>query len=332
MLFPYGPRSWIFAAIILPTSCAAFNVVGYMPEYRFGWEPERWDQASQHLTHIILFSLEVEKDGTLSALDRFPSKDQMQLIQEGKAKYGTKLLVCFGGHSRSRGFSDVVSSKSLRDRFVSNLVSFLDQHKLDGVDYNWEYPATEKDWRGLYELISSTKAALPKGGQVTMAYYPDTRQEKILSVLGFSDHIDLFFSMSYDRVPGKHSTLKLAKETVRNWDAEGLPRRKLCLGLPFYARHIETGEAKTYEEIHRTHKPLIPKSNGVGKFYFNGVKMISYKTKISMQGGLGGVMIWELGQDIPPSSPGSLLAAISLKMISYKTKISMVKSNTIYVF
>jgi len=91
-----------------------------------------------------------------------------------------------------------------------------------------------------------------------MAYYPDTRQEKIISILGLSKYVDLFHSMSYDKVPGKHSTLALAKQTVSNWEAESLPKTRLCLGIPFYARHIETGDAKTYEEIHRNYHPLSP--------------------------------------------------------------------------
>jgi len=36
-----------------------------------------------------------------------------------------------------------------------------------------------------------------------MAYYPDTRQEKIISILGLSKYVDLFHSMSYDKVGRK---------------------------------------------------------------------------------------------------------------------------------
>mmetsp|Transcript_39889 Transcript_39889/g.63962 ORF Transcript_39889/g.63962 Transcript_39889/m.63962 type:complete len:106 (+) Transcript_39889:78-395(+) len=69
---------WALSMLALMTPIKAteainFNVVAYMPEYRLGWEPERWDLAARHLTHLILFSLEIEEDGTLAATDRFPS-------------------------------------------------------------------------------------------------------------------------------------------------------------------------------------------------------------------------------------------------------------------
>jgi len=173
------------------------------------------------------------------------------------------------------------------------------------------YPSSESDWRGFAQLLKETRAKLGPEGTVTMAFYPDTRQEKIISILRLSKYVDLFHSMSYDKVPGKHSTLALAKQTVSNWEAESLPKARLCLGIPFYARHIETGDAKTYEDIHRNYHPLSPKKNGVGKYYYNGVKMIAHKTKYAVKEGLGGMMIWELGQDIPPTSKESLLVAIS---------------------
>jgi len=210
----------------------------------------------------------------------------------------------------ARGYSGMVSSQANRQKFLENLSDFIKKHDLDGVDYNWEYPSSKTDWRGFAQLLKETKAKLGER-TVTMAYYPDTRQEKIISILGLSKYVDLFHSMSYDKVPGKHSTLALAKQTVSNWEAESLPKTRLCLGIPFYARHIETGDAKTYEEIHRNYHPLSPKKNGVGKYYFNGVKMIAHKTKYAVREGLGGMMIWELGQDIAPTSKESLLVAIS---------------------
>jgi GH18 family chitinase len=33
-----------------------------------------------------------------------------------------------------------VRRKASRSRFVTELVAFLRLHRLDGVDYNWEYP------------------------------------------------------------------------------------------------------------------------------------------------------------------------------------------------
>uniref|UniRef100_A0A7S2U5I3 GH18 domain-containing protein n=1 Tax=Lotharella oceanica TaxID=641309 RepID=A0A7S2U5I3_9EUKA len=144
-----------------------------------------------------------------------------------------------------------------------------------------------------------------------MAYYPDGQQEQIIQHLGLFRSMDLIHSMSYDQ-RGEHSTFALAERTVHNWRAAGLPLSQLCLGVPFYSRHVQTGDWKTYEELVRNNPNLDPGVDRVAGHYFNGVAMIKKKTKHAKEvWGLGGVMIWELGQDVKPSSPQSLLKAIA---------------------
>lgn len=53
---------------------------------------------------------------------------------------GAKLLVCVGGNGRSRHFAAVTRDSAKRALFVTNLRAFVQQHQLDGVDVNWEYP------------------------------------------------------------------------------------------------------------------------------------------------------------------------------------------------
>ena len=48
-----------------------------------------------------------------------------------------------------------------------------------------------------------------------MAYYPDGRQEQILSRAGVEEHVDFVHSMAYDQ-PGHHSTFSLAISTLKN--------------------------------------------------------------------------------------------------------------------
>lgn len=54
----------------------------YLPEWRYlQWTEEektwRWDALSEHLTHLIIFSIEVGPTGTFQAMDRFPDEAQM---------------------------------------------------------------------------------------------------------------------------------------------------------------------------------------------------------------------------------------------------------------
>eukprot|EP00293_Proteomonas_sulcata_P000171 CAMPEP_0184323560 /NCGR_PEP_ID=MMETSP1049-20130417/130974_1 /TAXON_ID=77928 /ORGANISM="Proteomonas sulcata, Strain CCMP704" /LENGTH=86 /DNA_ID=CAMNT_0026645107 /DNA_START=1 /DNA_END=257 /DNA_ORIENTATION=+ len=84
------------------------------------------------------------------------------------------------------------------------------------------------------------------------------------------------------------------------------------MGLPFYSRSTRTGDWKTYEDLIKMYgKKLTKSTDEIDEHYFNGYKMIQKKTRYALQNGLGGVMIWEVGQDIHPSNKKSLLRAIT---------------------
>lgn len=82
------------------------------------------------------------------------------------------------------------------------------------MDYNWEYPASQADWDGLWKLIRETKTMFkPQGRVVTMAYYPDRAQEAQMAKGKIHEHCDLIHMMSYDQ-RGRHSTWEFGKHCV----------------------------------------------------------------------------------------------------------------------
>lgn len=315
-------------------------VVGYLPEWRY--EGANWETLSEHLTHLLLFSLEIAPDGSLAAQDRIPRRELIQQAQEAAQRHGTRLMICFGGNGRSAGFSPMVSTKASLKRFLAQLGRLMLELKLDGVDYNWEYPGyqfgkgylseaeVKADYTGLARLVRATKKKWPSKA-VTLAYYPDTRQEQLLKEYGIDQHVDLMHMMSYDAGGAQHSSWELGKKSV-DQGAEVLPAAKLTMGVPFYGRHSKTGDWTTYEDLVQRHDPLSPSLDSVpapgskATIGFNGVEMIERKTRYAIEQGTGGVMIWEAGQDcrlVPvthgdkthvrtcPSDDSSLLLAIT---------------------
>jgi len=298
--------------LVLVHNCNTFNVVGYIPEWRH--EGADFDRLCQHLTHIIFFSLEMTPKGDIIALDRLPRQELMAEAKSAATKHGTKLLVCFGGNGRSGGFSVMVRNSKNRKRFVENLMKFMETYQLDGVDYNWEYPGYRmgkgymeekeilKDYEGLASLLKETKDAFASSEKViTMAYYPDTKQEMLLHLVGADEHVDLIHSMSYDQGGANHSPRELATKTINQADIASLPLSKLCLGVPFYGRKATVeGDWVTYEDLVQeqklTGKEDIATKDGVG-VGFNGQQTLGWKVKLAVQKKLGGVMIWEVGQD-----------------------------------
>lgn len=327
-------------------------VVGYLPEWRY--EGANWDTISQHVTHLLLFSLEPDAKGSIVAWDRYPRRPLLNLAREASRRHGTKLMVCFGGNGRSEGFSAMVRNKKRRARFLRELGRLLEKDELDGVDYNWEYPGysfrggymPEKeiaaDYKGLSLLIKETKELFASkgslaGAAVTMAYYPDGRQEQLIKQYKIDQHVDLMHMMSYDQGGGQHSSLEFGKRAVDQGE-RALPGEKLTMGVPFYGRHSRTGDWTTYEDLVQRHDPLAPNVDSVtapegngATIGFNGVKTIEEKTRYAIDKGTAGVMIWEAGQDcrlVPvahgdkthvrtcPSDDASLLLAISRAVAS----------------
>lgn len=105
------------------------------------YEGANWDTLTSHLTHLIFFSAEPSPEGSLWGLDRLPRPELLEDAKAAAKRNGAKLLVCFGGNGRSTHFSATVRSKANRARFVKEAVALMDRLGVDGVDYNWEYPA-----------------------------------------------------------------------------------------------------------------------------------------------------------------------------------------------
>ena len=288
---------------------ANFSVAAYLPEWRY--EGAHWIDIASVVTHLILFSIEVTPTGALAALDRLPRAELLQEARAARDASGSRLLLCVGGNGRSAGFSPVVRSKKARARFVAALLALCEENGLDGVDYNWEYPGYDfrrgylpeeeirRDYEGLIKLLRETRAAFDASGRaLTLAYYPDGRQERLLNELGAPALVDAMHMMAYDQ-GGEHSTWEFAEEKARQ-GAKLLPPAKVTLGLPFYGRDIRTGDWKSYEDLVQAHLPG-PHQDRVGTHehtqYFNSPALISRKTRFARRLGLGGVMIWEVGQD-----------------------------------
>lgn len=57
-------------------------------------------------------------------------------------KKGLKVLVAIGGWNDSAGdkYSRLVNNPSARQRFIENVLDFIEQNNFDGLDLDWEYP------------------------------------------------------------------------------------------------------------------------------------------------------------------------------------------------
>ena len=303
----------LFLFSLLPSTIYGFAVLGYLPEWRY--HAANYVTLSHHLTHLIFFSAEPLPSGELTGLDRLPSAAVLAEARAAAAATGTQLLFCFGGNGRSGGFSEVVRSPQKTARFAAAAAALVKQRGVHGVDINYEYPGytfgtgyapdaeVERDYAGLARLLAALRAALPPGAPLTLAYYPDGRQEALLLKHGAHEHVDFMHMMTYDQSGGPHAPRDFALRAMDGGLAAGLPRGKLTLGLPFYGRSSASGDWTTYEDLVQRHAPLradadaAPGSKKGEVVHFNGRATIAQKVRDARARGLGGVMVWEAGQD-----------------------------------
>lgn len=202
-------------------------VAAYLPEWRY--EGFNWE-ALEHVSHLILFSLEPNADGTLGALDRIPRPEILAEAAAAAKQHDSKLMLCIGGNGRSRHFRTVVRSRAARRRFAGGLTELAQRLGIPNFDLNWEYPGysfshgylpkeeVERDYRGLAALAKDIRQAFDKLGQpmvLSLAYYPDGKQEQLLHKYGAHKHVDFMHMMAYDQNGGHHSSLEFAQRVVK---------------------------------------------------------------------------------------------------------------------
>jgi len=173
--------------------------------------------------------------------------------------------------------------------------------EFDGVDYDWEYPAGKTQLADYRKLLEETRRSLGSGRVISVAQAPWRDFGR-----GIYEAVDRVHVMSYNH---KHPQARLSdsRADIDRMLGFGCPREKLVLGVPFYGRNPR-GRSRTYAEIVRS-DAFKANADLVDGFAFNGRRTLQQKTSYARDAGLGGVMIWEIGQDSADPKT-SLLGAI----------------------
>jgi len=283
------------ATFPIVASDADFTVFGYLPEYR----KANFDYAgvfSRGLTHLIFFSLEVDPKTYLpTAIDRLPNDEDLSAARAAADNVKGKLILGFGGNARSNGFSEMAATKKSRWIFLDAVRNLLEQKELDGIDLNWEYPATPQDWKNWGLLMKEAKETLGTRNFVSFTMYNVREMYDLINGYKLLADADYLHCMAYDH-RDKHSTTEFAQMALFFAKSLGKDMRKWTLGLPFYGRNVITGEPKAFYELASKISDTV--TDLVGEVFYNSQKTIYEKIILAKIAGAGGVMIWELGQDI----------------------------------
>jgi GH18 family chitinase/chitodextrinase len=298
-----GTSGFQFAPMTVQTAEAepSKRIVGYFPYWESG------DMSSidySKMTDIIYFHIWPNADGTLDT--SLVDINQLHTIRDSSHAVGVKVLIAVGGWGVSDEFPAMASDPTARANFVSNVLDYLITNDLDGVDIDWETPLNQEKTDNQDVLLSDLSDALhPMAKLVTVAANGEVLELKPSAV----NSVDWVNLMAYDMNWGnaEHSTFDDSVSALLRYEAGGIPKEKLALGIPFYGRDNNTNAIK-YEDVESSCNPL-PEDNYCNGYFFNGINLVQQKSQFVLDNGYHGVMIWNLGQDTYDQT--SLLGAIN---------------------
>jgi chitinase len=279
-----------------------FKIIGY---YFEGFQGNI-DQNVQFdkLTHIMYAFLIPAEDGSLIGIN---SPEKLRLIVEKGHKNGVKVLISVGGWSYNGAlldstFEKMAASDGARNKFVKNVVNFVDEYNLDGVDMDWEYPDLGQSSKNYEKLIVDLNVKLKNRGKYLTAAVPGSifKDRGWESAEAVSDRclkeFDWINIMAYDGENGPgHSTFSFSETSLGYWNHRGVPKEKLVLGVPFYGRL----NYKSYKDLvaeNRNYAYQDVVKNNKFTCYYNGIETIKEKTRLALRRG-SGIMAWEISLD-----------------------------------
>ncbi len=226
-------------------------VLGYYVGYQINDHPISEIDWSA-LTHIAFAGVTVNGDHSLD-LSFFDQNgtgiEDAKALSSAAHAHGVSALFLLGGQGNGAAIAAAASPNN-RAAFVEDLVSTMDSLGYDGIDLDWEEDIDLGDFIALAQDLRAARPGIvltyPAGmvngnyqevdpGLVTLAglvdqfniqaYYPSTA----LTGYGW----DSWFNSPLSGAAG--STPAAIDDTLQRYEAAGIPRSKLGLGMSFYA-------------------------------------------------------------------------------------------------
>lgn len=333
--FAFSALGALALGLYSEASLAQNKLVGYIPSYtNMTAVADRTDLTK--LTHINLAFLNPNSGGAVSSGNNpvcmggpsganVSGSDITYVVNKAHAA-GAKVLVSMAGGgvpACSGSWASLLQSGS-RQNLVNNIVQFVNNLNLDGVDIDIEGELlTSIDNAGNYTpFIQALRNGLP-GKLVTAATATYNGGMIPTSSIQYFDFVNI---MSYDAIGpswgvagSEHSPYSMAQSDITTWLNRGLPKSKLVLGVPFYGYGFNGMPSSiSFNDIVNQYGAAAAQTDVIGTrcagcayITYNGIPTIRSKTQLAVSQG-SGVMIWELSQDA--SGANSLLSTIRTTM------------------
>lgn len=260
------------------------------------------------LTHLsVAFVTFQERDGIWTPI---PAENLAAVIPLIKAEIErqqakTKILLSVGGAGED-GFCQVSRTGEGRESFAKEIRRMADEHGIDGIDIDWEFPGTsmmgitrckhcKKDYilllKALREQLGNRLLTVAVSGNVYLG----------VDIKALGRLADYVLVMTYD-LGTHHSSALLSKFFVRIWAMAGIPKKKLCIGIPFYGKNVKNltetigyRDASTGKISHAFGQSFSVHQGK--KWCFDMPSDAKDKARWAHANKLGGVFCWEITTD-----------------------------------
>ncbi|KAL2814526.1 hypothetical protein BDW59DRAFT_167173 [Aspergillus cavernicola] len=155
--------------------------------------------------------------GDISPDDFVPSgngvEDQFKKFKEMKGDSTPKRIISFGGwaFSNEPGTNHIIRNgvkEENRQKFADNVIKFVEDNGLDGVDFDWEYPGAEdipgsepggpEDGPNYLEFLKLVRDGLPEGKSLSIAAPASYWYLRGFPIKDIAKVVDYIVYMAYD--------------------------------------------------------------------------------------------------------------------------------------
>ena len=356
-----------FFAITGATSAwAASLFIGYYPDWGNWHKPAYTVDKVPYdkLSHVLWSFITPDTDGSLrgDAAEDPSALDEMVTLAHAA---GTKVIVSLGGGGQSENFVPVASNDALRGKFIANLVQFVADHNLDGLDMDWEWeynPVPEADTIAYSKLLTELREALPKDKSLSAALPCSPYYGKWFTPEVLVKNLDWLGFMTYDMTgdwdekamfdsplyPHEGYTTWSWEETRDYWKERGVPTEKMVFGIPSFGFEFKgaTGQGTNFTSAKQVaYKDIV--ANTEWEYFYDSVAVEPYgvstsgyitfedphssaiKSRWVKENGYAGIMVWEVSHDYIEGTGNPILDSIAIALQDNGTAIKKVRKGNI---